>query len=134
MVIYATLIARFLIKNNSPTPLSNMRALSFHKIATISHRKIPMTEKIKSTNAHSGTPRILIAISTNADATHLIYQSRVYLGVADLKIRLELANSSLENSWFLDKLDATGERNISFLYLWCSRCNKYCLHDNRLRF
>ena len=60
----------------------------------MSHRKIPTIENIRSTNAHSGIPRKLIATSTIAEATHLIYQSSVYLGVADLKILSEFSISS----------------------------------------
>ena len=43
----------------------------------------------------SGIPRIDIALSTNADDTHLRYQSHVYFGVADLKILVEFFNSSV---------------------------------------
>jgi len=78
--------------------LSRIKALSFHSIDTQSQSATPNVESAKSVNSNPGTPRIEIADKTNTDATHLTYQSSVYLGVADLNILLEFASSSLEIS------------------------------------
>lgn len=87
-----------LIKNNKPTPLNRTSARSFHMIDTINHRKIPTIDNIRSQSCIPSIPRSDIAVNTMIDATHLIYQSTVYFGVADLKIRLLFFNSSLLKS------------------------------------
>lgn len=89
------------MRNNSPAPFNNIRARSFHKILTTNHRDIPIIDNTKSNNAMPSTPRSDIAPSTNILATHLIYQSKVYFGVADLNIRLLFSSSALLISFFL---------------------------------
>ena len=76
-------IIKFLNKNINPTPFNRIRALSFHNIDTHNHNDIPITDSPKSQNCKPSTPLNDIAANTNIDATHFIYQSRVYLGVAD---------------------------------------------------
>jgi hypothetical protein len=78
-------------------PLSKMSALSLHKKETISHKNMPIVDKIRSHNSNESTPLMDIAVRTNAEATHLTYQSVVYLGVADLYIRLLFSISSCVN-------------------------------------
>ena len=80
-------------------PLSKMSALSLHKIETISHKNMPIVDRTRSHKSNESTPLIDIAERTNAEATHLTYQSVVYLGVADLYIRLLFFISSFVNSW-----------------------------------
>ena len=75
-----------------------MRALSFHIMLTTSHKPTPKIDDVKSTITSSGIPLTAIDVSIKALATHLRYQSIVYLGVADLNILLEFAISSLEIS------------------------------------
>jgi hypothetical protein len=116
VVIYAIVIAKFLSKNTKPAPLRIMRALSCHKIETHNHKLIPIIEQYKSIKAYSGTPRIDIATRTKTLATHLIYQSKVCLGVADLNIRLEFSNSSGAKSLDSDKLNPRSKLEIRFLY------------------
>ena len=60
---------------------------------TINHRVTPKSDRLRSYITSDSIPRMAIAESTNALATHFKYQSNVYLGVADLKIRLEFFNS-----------------------------------------
>ena len=77
----------------SPIPFSRMSALSFHKKETHNHRDIPKAESDRSYMCSPSIPLMDIDDNTNADATHLIYQSKVYFGVADLNILLEFFNS-----------------------------------------
>ena len=62
---------------------------------------IPVNESIKSNNGLICADLIDIAQIKIVDENHLTYQSTVYLGVADLKIRFELFCSSLEYIVFL---------------------------------
>jgi hypothetical protein len=87
----------FLSRNNKPTAFNIIKARSFQRIDTMSHRNTPIVEEVKSNHANSVTPRIDMDIRMKKDATHFKYQSMVYLGVADLKILLEFSNSFLVN-------------------------------------
>ena len=78
--------------------MSRTNALSFHSIDTQSHSATPIVDIIKSVDSKPATPLMDIAARINVEATHLTYQSMVYLGVADLNILLEFASSSLEIS------------------------------------
>ena len=84
---------KFFNKNINPTPFNMIRARSCHSTDTHNHNAIPQADKPKSTICNPSMPLIDIALNTKIDATHLIYQSVVCLGVADLKIRFELAIS-----------------------------------------
>lgn len=77
------------------TPLSIITALSLQRNPTTNHPTAPTQDRIISQIISSGTPaaRIVIAVRMMTLDTHLMYQSRVPLGVADLKIRFEFANS-----------------------------------------
>ncbi len=48
----------------------------------------------KSKNGLNCAALIVIAVSSKIDENHFTYQSKVYLGVADLNIRLEFSISS----------------------------------------
>ena len=76
------------MRNNNPAPFNNIRARSHHNTDTTNHNVIPTIDNTKSYNAMPSTPRSDIAPSTNILAIHLIYQSGVYFGVADLNILL----------------------------------------------
>jgi len=90
------LITKVLIRNNNPTLFNTMRALSFHNNDTHNHRVTPIIDRPKSYGASSMIPRILIALNTKTEATHLTYQSRVYFGVTLLYHLAELSNSSCD--------------------------------------
>ena len=77
-------VIKFLNRNINPTPLSMIKALSFHRIATINHPKMPTIDKNKSYICNSGIPLMDIAESTNALDTHFRYQDMSYFGVAFL--------------------------------------------------
>ena len=81
------------MRNNKPAPFNMINALSFHRNDTINQRNIPTIDNCRSSNANSSTPRMDIAPNTKNDAIHLIYQSRVYLGVADLNILFDFSSS-----------------------------------------
>ena len=81
----------------SVTALITINALSFHSIPTTNQPSIPIAWKIRL----DGKMLLLVNITPiikRKEATHLIYQSMVYLGVADLNILFEFASSSLEIS------------------------------------
>ena len=87
----------FLNNNARPTALRTIRARSFHMTEIISHRKMPTQEKVKSICPYPSIPRSDIPISKSTLATHFIYQSGVYFGVALLNIRLLCYSSSSVN-------------------------------------
>ena len=62
---------------------------------------IPVNESIKSNSGLICADLIEIAQIKITDENHLTYQSTVYFGVADLKIRFELFCSSVEYIVFL---------------------------------
>ena len=77
-----------------PTPLTIINALSFHKIDTDSQPTMPASDSIKSQRARPSIPLIDIPPKSMTEEIHLRYQSRVYLGVADLNILAEFSISS----------------------------------------
>ena len=85
----------FLSNSSIPAPFRIMRARSCHIIDTHNHNVIPTIENPKSYICRPSMPLSDIAHNTKQLATHLTYQSRVCLGVADLKILLEFSSSSL---------------------------------------
>ncbi len=91
--IYTPYSTRLRIRNINPAPFNIMSALSFHKILTTNHRDTPMVDPIKSYKTQPSLPLTDIALRMNTLATHLIYQSTVYLGVADFNIRFEFLSS-----------------------------------------
>lgn len=74
----------FLSSKSNPAAFSTINARSFHIIDTHNQRAIPIIENPKSHICNPSIPRNDIAHKTNIDATHFTYQSKVYLGVADL--------------------------------------------------
>ena len=133
--IYANDSNRFRNKKSKPIPLRRISALSFQSTDTISHKNIPMTDKMRSYIWNPSTPRIDIATRTKTEATHLIYQSKVYLGVDDLNILLLFSISSFVNFVSLfDKLYTRREFSITFLNFFRTWRIENIFHYNCFRF
>ena len=70
-----------------------INARSCHIMPTTNQPNVPVKDNTWSYKAKSGLALIAIADKRINDATHFIYQSIVYLGVALLNIRFEFSIS-----------------------------------------
>ena len=91
---YTNNTIKFFINNNSAKEFNIIKDLSSHSAATTNQPITPIMEKLKSYTTKLSIPLIDIPVRRKTLAIHLIYQSVVYLGVADLNHLLEFFSSS----------------------------------------